>query len=152
MTYPEHISNIGTHVLEPLRRVLSYRLSSELRGHLVTDVQLRESIADQITADVVYQVHADHLPPAEITHQVRLEVDDPRHASWWDMFKDTYAQRWWMRWRSWPVSYVQTKVSVRRAVVVKVRGHWTYPKARILPEWVGNPVVVATWDSRDLPW
>jgi hypothetical protein len=150
MMYPDSVT-VRQTVLEPLRRVLAYRLSREMVT-MAVDAHIVEIMADRIVLDVVAKVHAHALPPAEVIHHVRLEVDDPRHASWWDMFKDAYAQRWWMRWRAWPVHYVQTKVAVQREVAVAIRGHWTYPDAPIPASKMGQPVVVATWDTSDRPW
>ncbi len=97
------------------------------------------------------RVLAEQLPPQTIRHTVRVTVDDPRFATWWDAFKATYRERWWMRWRSWEIRHVKTPVAVERQVVVNVRDHWTYPRAAIqLPEsqW-GRPVMVATCDAVD---
>ena len=118
--------------------------TAEAHGHL-------DRMYDRMVLDLRAKVLAEQLPPQTITHTVRVEALDPRHATWWEFFKATYRQRWWMRWRDWTVRYVDTPVTVQRSVVVKVRDHWTYPRASIIPPDTdfGAPVMVSIWGAED---
>lgn len=135
-----------------LKLACTTHLSREM-ATLASTAEL-ELMVDELTHNLVYrlraQVLAEQLPPQTIKHIIRVTQDDPRHATWWDAFKATYQQRWWMRWRSWTVNHVQTNVTVNRTVEVNVRNNWTYPRAAIrLPDEFGRPVMVATWTARD---
>lgn len=134
------------------RREITERFLADMPGVSNTaEFRTRmDDIAGRMILDLRARVLAEQLPPQTIHHTVRVETTDPRHATWWDAFKATYQQRWWMRWRRWQIRYVHAPVTVERTVEVSVRDHWTYPRAAIvlLPEF-GSPVMVSTWTSTD---
>lgn len=108
---------------------------------------------DRMVLELKARVLAQQLPPQTMQHLVRVETLDPRHATWWDHYKATYQQRWWMRWHTWTVRYVDTPVTVQRLITVTVRDHWTFPEASIVPpDQLGRPVMVAIWNAQDVPW
>lgn len=147
-----------------MQQVALTRLKIAIRQHLSAEMatmastaELNTWIAEDLARNLVFELRAhvlaEQLPPQTIRHRVRVTTTDPRHATWWDAYKDTHRRRWWMRWRHWKVSYVDTPVTVERAIEVNVRDHWTYPRAAIrLPEEWGRPVMVATWSARDFRW
>lgn len=100
-------------------------------------------IADRLTVRLKGELLAEKLPPQHVhhvwsgTHHFNLKTTVPRHATWWDLFKDTYRNRWWMRaWvRRNPVHHVDQPVVFREDricahdVQVDVGAAWTYPQA-----------------------
>lgn len=111
----------------------------------------RDYLTDQIVMDMCARVLAEQLPPQTIDYAVRVETTDPRFATWWDHYKATHRARWWMRWRSWSVAYVDTIVAIDRIVTVAVRDNWTYPRAAVrMPDHFGAPVLVSLVESTDL--
>jgi hypothetical protein len=120
-----------------------------------------DHVGERLTARLTAHILAETLPPQHVTHVWRgtheftLTTTVPRHASWWDMFKDTYRSRWWMRTlvRRRPVRYIDQPVSQRHTrrcthnVTVDVGAAWTYPQA---PTALTNglhlgPAVLKTW-------
>ncbi len=142
--------------LQRLRVAVQQRVSAEMAT--VASTAQFSAIVDDVVDAMVFrlqaQVLAEQLPPQTADHLVRVATTDPRYATWWDHFKDTHQNRWWMRWRSWSVRYVQKPVSVERVVTVNVRDNWTYPRAAIaLPEdRFGSPVMVSLLDITDRAW
>lgn len=140
--------------LQRLKVGLRRELSAEM-VYLASTAEARwiEHEYDRMVLELRAKVLAEQLPPQEIHHTVRVEAMDPRHATWWEHFKATYQQRWWMRWRGWTVRYVDTPVTVQRTITVSVRDHWTFPRASIIPpdDRFGSRVMVATWTARDWP-
>jgi len=142
----------GRVILDPLRLKLARTLSLEVGEYLVNSSTLEvDRFLDRIALEFRYEVLAERMPPAEVRHPVVLVEDDPRHATWWDMFKATYRGRWWMRWRAWEVAYTSTPVTVRRDVVVNIQGHFTFPQAPRIGDRFGQPVAVAIWNTSDWP-
>lgn len=138
--------------LTQLKLATRQYLSREM-ATLASTVQL-DAFVDDMIQNMVFELRArvlaEQLPPQKISHRIRVTTDDPRFATWWDAFKATYRERWWMRWRTWKVEHVMTPVTVARTVEVDVQNHWTYPRAAIqLPESLGRPVMVATWSASD---
>lgn len=102
-----------------------------------------DHIADRLTIRLKGHLLAERLPPQNVhhvwngEHEFTLTTTVPRHATWWDMFKDTYRTRWWLRAlvRRRPVRYVDQPVSQRQTrrcahnVTVEVGAAWTYPQA-----------------------
>lgn len=148
------ITHMQQVALTQLKLAARHYLSREM-ATLASTVQLN-AMVDDMTDHLVFELRArvlaEQLPPQTIRHHVRVTVDDPRFATWWDTFKATYQKRWWMRWRTWTINYIKTPVTVARSVEVNVRDHWTYPRAAIaLPDQFGRPVMVATWTASDFP-
>lgn len=104
---------------------------------------LVDHIADRLTVRLKGKLLAEVLPPTHVhhvwhgTHHFDLQTTAPRHATWWDFFKDTYRSRWWAGWlvRRRPVRYVEQPVTFREDrtcahdVQVDVGAAWTYPQA-----------------------
>jgi hypothetical protein len=133
-TQPEYA--ITRHVLE---RMTFYR-----RQRLERDMEevLGEFSANTFTAGVDYDILYDDIIlrfEAEVLSE-RLADDyyeetayyaTPR--TWWDMFKETYANRWWFNWYSkrWGAPHFdQHSVTVK----VKVERFLKYPHADITPD------------------
>lgn len=98
---------------------------------------------DRMVVELRTSILAEKLPPQHVRH-VSME---PRHASWWDHLKATYRGRWW-----WPaalsrVSYVDVPV----VTFLRIRDHWAYPRASLIPpaEGLGRPVMVSFWGVED---
>ena len=142
-----------TVALNSLKVAVQRYLSAEMVyvAHTADLRTMTEYLTDRMVLDLRARVLAEQLPPQQIHHPIRVEVDDPRHATWWEFFKATYHQRWWLRWRSWPIRHVNTPVAVQRTITVDVRNHWTFPRASIIPpdSGLGTPVMVATWTTED---
>lgn len=63
-------------------------------------------------------------------------------ASWWDMWKATYCGRWWMRWRRWPVRYIERSDTATATVRVEADLAVLFPHAQALPEAMGRAYAV----------
>lgn len=92
-TYLEHIrTKMEIHfAIEPNR----------LRGELSLDV-----ITNRIVSRFEYDFLGKHMPTKRINHTQEVEfgtIELP--ADWWQAFKKTYAESWWMKpvLRLWPV-------------------------------------------------
>lgn len=133
--------------LDPLIVQIRHRLDPGT--YLAQQAQLFYT-ADTMTAELRSFVLAHQLPPETITQVVDGTTPDHRHATWWDHFKATYRSRWWMRWRGWHINYHTVDVPYSSTVKVVVRGHWTFPDARLnsYPPELGEPVYIAITE----PW
>lgn len=154
MTY-DHIMSLQTVALNQLKVAVHRTLPREMVFVLntVEADSLLQYETDHMVLQLTAKVLAQQLPPQAMQHLVRATVDDPRHATWWEHYKATYQQRWWMRWRTWTIRYVDTPVTVQRLITVTVRDHWTFPEASIVPpDKLGRPVMVSIWDAQDVPW
>lgn len=156
MTNPWDINAIEPVFRQVALLRLRYAASTVISPEVIERADVRV-VADHVAGNLVAQLRgeilAEQLPPQTRDHLIRVEQPDPRHATWWDMWKDTHRDRWWAAWfvRRRPPRYVDTIVAVSRIVTVTVRPHWTYPQARIrLPEEsFGSPVMVALTDTTD---
>lgn len=142
-------------VLERLKVGAQQRVSNEFPT-MMSSAQWsaeQDRIRDQMVIRLTAHVLAEQLPPQTTDHHISFTTNHQRFATWWDMFKSTYAERWWMRWRHWDVRFVAVPVPVERTVTVRVRDHWTYPTARIAlpPKDFGAPVMVSIVDTSDWP-
>lgn len=126
-------------------------LAQTVEGEWVTD-HLRDALWLNLRASVL----AEQLPPQTIRQPVRISIRDPRHASWWDMWKATYRGCWWARWllrsKHWRIETVDTVVTVAGESIVNVHDHWTYPRAPRLEHLAGTAVMVSTYDHRFQEW
>ena len=113
------------------------RICSEIRVSMacIERAELTEHVDDQLKA-MVYRlstyVATDKF--AEDSYSTTLEVP----ATWWDHFKHTYADRWWLR------RYVKkhpVKTSRHRATVKVERMH-SYPDCRINMPDMGRPFIL----------
>lgn len=152
MSTDESLAMFGkTLSLERLKVGTDQRITAEMLTMMSSAQWSAEQdyLRDQMVIRLRAHVLAEQLPPQTMQHRIRWEIEDERFASWWDMFKATYADRWWMRWRTWAVRYVP--MPVERTVTVEVRDHWTDPTARIPlpPKDFGAPVLVSIADVWD---
>ena len=133
--------------LDPLLVQIRHRLDPGT--YLSQQAQLSYCV-DDLTIQLKSQVLAHQLPPETYRQVVEGTAEDHRFATWWDHFKATYRSRWWMRWRTWPIYYTRVQVPYRHTAEVVVRGHWSFPDARIAayPEELGAPVYVAITEPR----
>lgn len=100
---------------------------------------------EQMAHEVSTYVLAERLPPEHVVDEKRLEVRYP--DGWWEMFRHTYGDRWWMRWHV-ARRPVRWHAEVRHArLKVDLRRFWTFPQASIAIPELGRPVAVAQWDS-----
>jgi hypothetical protein len=119
-------------------------------------------ISGRLVARLQTRIAAEILPPQRVPHRWTGEHDFvltstmPRHASWWQFFKDTYRSRWWAAWlvRRHPVRYVDVDVHIRETrvcahdVTVEVGAAWTYPQAPLYLTGADvhlGPAVLKTW-------
>lgn len=74
-------------------------------------------------------VLSEHL--AEDYYEVESYYATPR--TWWDMFKETYATRWWFYWYSkrWGAPHYEQHTLRNR---IKVDRYVNYPEANIIPD------------------
>jgi len=128
--------------LDPLIVQIRDRLD---RGTYLSQQAQLSVCADDLTVQLRSFVLAHQLPPETITQTISGTTQDGRHATWWDHFKATYRGRWWMRWRGWQINYRLVDVPYFHTVQVVVRGHWSFPDARLAsyPPELGEPVYIA---------
>lgn len=81
------------------------------------------------------------LPPQTIIQEAKGFTDQHRYATWWDHFKATHRQRWWMRWRRWDVAYTTDRIPFEGRSSVTVRARWMMPRAPALPDALGPAVL-----------
>jgi hypothetical protein len=144
---PVRASSPGQVVLERLKVAVARDI--DLSG--LSDVRLTshlDRVTNRMRLDLRAAVLAETLPPHHIDTVVRGHRVMPRHATWWDHFKDTYRLRWWMCWRRWRVNYVHVPQWTDFRVRVPVREHWVYPRAAVpLPPEFGGPVLTTMVDE-----
>ncbi len=132
--------------LDPLIAQIRHRLD---RGtYLSQQAQLSYCVED-LTVELKSYVLAHQLPPETIADVITGTVQDQRFATWWDHFKATHRGRCWMRWRrQWIINYQTVEVPYRHTAQVTVRGHWTFPQARLAyPRELGEPVYIAITEA-----
>lgn len=116
-------------------------------GRRVADEQLRtlniaayrDHFADATVVQLRRKVAAEELPPTSYL----VVLQDPRWATWWDFFKATYRDRWWLAWlvRRHPARTID--VAVRGTV--NVRSWWTYPDTpHLVPPGLGYSILKTT--------
>lgn len=147
-------------VLEKLRFVVQRELDDmQMTARTATWSSYQDYLLNRMVVQLRGQVLAERLPPQNIRSQWhgthRIDVDtirvEVRHATWWDMFKDTYRRRWWARplVRRWPPRYVDLPLrwqdtymrSCRHDITVPVIDRWKYPHASFVPRELGYSVL-----------
>lgn len=105
------------------------------------------AIADRdIIRKLTVYVLADKLPPEQIVETTRVVVRVP--ASWWDEFKNTYRNRWWLRAlvRRRPVALVDIVRVV--TVTVDLRRWRAFPEADVpFPREFGPVRFQSSWET-----
>lgn len=163
MTDPdEYTASIREHVATRLRVGVTTHLDDMryLRDTMTADVR-RDYTVDRAVMHIRGYVLTEQLPTQTArdvwsgNHVFELDIaqPDPRWATWWDQWKDTYRHRWWAAWwiRHHPPRYTTTTVrlrdthvrSCRHELAVDVRDHWVYPYASIVPPEFGYSVLWA---------
>lgn len=115
------------------------------RGSVTVERCLAASTAE-LVAKVVVKVLASQLPPERVVESTLVEFWKP--ATWWEHFKDTYRDRWWLRWlaRRRPVRWEREQRVVE--TVVDMTRMLAFPKADIRPPAAfGPPVDWVKWKS-----
>lgn len=79
------------------------------------------------------RVLSQRIPPQTIHQPASGWTDQQRFATWWDHFKATYRQRWWMRWRRWAVHYTTDRIPFEGRTTIQIHGKWLMPYAPALP-------------------
>lgn len=134
-------------VLERIRWGMTrYLRQHDIRAAVTTE-RLAGERAGQWALRVVGDVLTDKLPPQIIRRNVTITAEAYRYATWWDMCRDTYRDRWWGGWaaRRWPPRQVPVPVRGSELVEVTVRQHWSFPQPRReFPDELG-PVYLQTW-------
>jgi hypothetical protein len=142
--------------LQVLKVGVQERVSAQFAERMSV-TQDRDRITDVLAMRVTATVLAEELPPVSVTERVAFTV--PRFATWWDHFKATRWERWWvwiLRDLQWikPPRFVDEPHT--HVADVKVRTYWTYPRANtVLPGRDFGHVVLKTQTSRygrEQPW
>lgn len=101
----------------------------------------------RLMARFVTDMLAEVLPPERVTETTLVEFRRP--ATWWDHFKETYRDRWWLRRlvRRRPVQVEVEQRAVR--VTVDLQRYRVYPRADVSPPAeFGAPVRWSSWAAR----
>lgn len=119
--------------------VLTVGIHQRLRrnvGGLVADSVALE--LNGMTAKLTAKVLAEQLPPEHVERAETVSFSYP--DGWWQMFRDTYRSRWWMRWSlaRWPVRTRTYQQTVR--FTLDLRRYWLYPHANVPLPNLGDPV------------
>ncbi len=140
--------------LEQLEVQVKHRFSeleSLLSGELGPSVAATmEFEVDGMVAAIRARVLAEQLPPEKVERTETVEFEHP--ATWWEMFRDTYRDRWWMAWsvRRRPVRTLTRTRGVR--LEVSLRRFRTYPRATVTIPELGTPVHVAFTEEKAVRW
>jgi hypothetical protein len=139
--YPTASDHVSVTQLQMLKLGISNRIPAELATRVNVDVQHDQLsfITDKLLVTLTRAVAAEELPPVAKT----VVLEDPRWATWWDFFKATHRDRWWLAWwvRRRPARTVTTLVSG----TVEVRSWWTYPDTpHLVPPDLGYSVLKTT--------
>lgn len=126
---------------------LEERLLGEL-GQGVVDTL--ECEIDGMVVAIRGRVLAEQLPPEKVERTETVEFEHP--ATWWEMFRDTYRDRWWMAWsvRRRPVRLLTRTRGVR--VEVSLERFRTFPHATVTIPELGTPVCAAFTEERVARW
>jgi len=136
--------NFTRFELEQVARHAAVSVSEEtLRGLMLTED--RDSIHKAMIYTLSSKVWGERLhDPVE--HIVTFEEEHliPLPATWWELFKQTYADRWWLRWivKRYPVRTVEMRIrfSGKRRVIPRIVA--AYPELnRLFPQEYGRAVV-----------
>lgn len=125
-------------IVEKLRAQVELVLTEEYLRNFDLSV-IQDRVANRLRFQLRTEVWGQRLAPEVTSHNA--EWHETRWASWWDHFKDTYRQRWWLRAlvRRRPVRYVDIPHS--REITLTVESYRTFPEANFhVPDEFG-PVV-----------
>lgn len=135
-----HIGELSTEqvLLERVRVGARVSASNYVLANLRDVNAWQEHLADAVVHEFSSEVLAQRLDTRTVDQRVEWEVP----ASWWQMFKATYALSWWL---AWLVDRRPVRYEVKHKFVsIKYGVDAIYPDARIrLPEETfGRPFVV----------
>lgn len=122
-------------VLDEVRR----RISEDVGPYSASRTELFEQV-DQMRLTLAMSVLAEQLPADRVRKHRREVIKTVRFATRWDRWKATYQQRWWMRWRRWPVRQLVDEHEVEATAVVDLQRYWTYPRAALPVPKLGEAV------------
>lgn len=119
------------------------RIGAKTRvGQYVLENMTLETWTDHATRDLVLGLRSEVLAQRLDTRTVDQRVEWDAPASWWQMFKATYALSWWLSWlvSRRPVRYT----THHKFTTIKFGVEAIYPDATVrLPEdTFGRPFVV----------
>ncbi|MFI7608518.1 hypothetical protein ACIBTV_25660 [Micromonospora sp. NPDC049366] len=129
---------------------LRYGLRQDLGSYAAQRLELRE-VLDQMAVELTTSVLADKLPTEQVRQYRRERIETARFATWWDHFKATYRERWWMRWRRWRVAQLVDEHLLEAVAVVDLQRYWAFPRAAVPAPQLGEPVRVMVWDRIEEP-
>lgn len=98
--------------------VLGLFAVDSMEGEVEYDIDFNEWIV-RMEMDVLAEHLADHY------YEETLILSAPK--SWWDHFKATYQDRWWIRW--WCAKHPAQETRTSHKVKVKVERWVKYPEA-----------------------
>lgn len=133
-------------VLEEVRHGITEELGPYARDR--TELIRR---LDDMRITLITAVLAERLPAEQVRERRHEVIRTARFATWWDHFKATYQQRWWMRWRRWTVRQLVDEHELEATAVVDLQRYWTFPRAAVSAPQLGDPVPVVTWERAPGP-
>lgn len=141
------INNAGyTEVtLQQLRVAVRHYLGPDIGTSMKSTTEL-VYCADQMAFDLSSFVLAEHLPPKQITESIEVGFDVP--DGWWQAFRQSYQDRWWMR-RSVARHPIRTRTLTKTATLtVDLTRQLLYPAANVYIPELGVPVRVVSASHR----
>ncbi|WP_047894532.1 hypothetical protein [Micromonospora sp. RV43] len=124
---------------------LRHQISEEVGPYAAGRTELFEQI-DSMRLTLAMSVLAEKLPVERVRKHRREVIQTARFATWWDHWKATYQQRWWMRWRRWSVRQLVDEHEVEATAVVDLQRYWTYPRAALPVPELGEAVRVVLYE------
>lgn len=139
------MSDVDNNTLDWLKVGATKRVSPEFAQTLNAQI-MPNPVWDGLLYTLTAKVLAEQLPPSQVTETKRFDFDVP--ASPWQAYKNTHADRWWMRRlvRRRPVRMITYTRDV--TLTVDLDRYCLYPQAKVLPDTYGRPVRVADVSSR----
>lgn len=151
------------HIIDRMTFRVQRHVTTEMLNLTDPEVTINaDHVADRLYVGFKATVTTERLPVQTVRHEwhgthaftFTEHTTVPRHATWWDHFKDTYRARWWLRAlvQRRPPQYIDQTVTVhvdkeracRHDVAVPVRAAWIFPKAPPIDLHLG-PAYVQTW-------
>lgn len=133
--------------LELLQVAVKRRLGQDVGAAVVDTLELT---ADRMAVELKAAVLAEKLPPEQFERTAVVDFVHP--DGWWQMFRETYRRRWWMRWSlgRWPVR--KTKEHRRVTLTVSLARFRTFPQSSIGAPDLGGSVNVSVLEDRVMHW
>lgn len=133
----EPYATLGRQIrLDMLKVAVAQRIGAQAAHQLAVRAERGDTVlADELVVRLESFLLAEELPPIGLDDVESFTV--PRFATWWDHWKATHREKWWM-WALRDFGWMKTIRYVdephRHRTHVKVRTRWTYPRATtVLP-------------------